>query len=116
MKVLNLYLLTTFFSKVSPTLLSTKKICRDCVHFIGDERECRKFGDTNLVTGKVTYDSARSVRENEKKCAENAIHFEENHFKIVTVPYYFLKGNGLLLIPCGFVGLWVYILVSGFIR
>jgi hypothetical protein len=112
MKVLNLYLLTTFFSKVRPTLLSTKKICRDCVHFIGHERECRKFGDTNLVTGKVTYDSARSAREDVKKCGENAIHFEENHFKIVTVPYYFLKGNSFIILPVGFLGFYLYALAS----
>lgn len=110
MKVLNLYLLTTFFSKVRPTLLSTKKICRDCKYFIGDTMECGKFGDTNLVTGKVTYPYARSTREDVKKCGEDAIHFEENHFKIVTVPYYFLKDSWILIAPCGLLGFYIFIL------
>ena len=108
MKLLNLYAFTTLFSNVRPSLLSTKKICKDCRHFIGDNIECRKFGDTNIITGKVTYLSARSVREDEKKCGQNAIYFEENHFKIVTVPYYFLKENWLLLLPSAFLSFYFY--------
>jgi hypothetical protein len=111
MKLLRIFAFTSLFSKVHPSLMPTKKICRDCIHFIGDNMECRKFGDTNLVTGKVTYDSARSVREDKKKCGEDAIQFEENHFKIITTPYYFLKSNLLLTLPVGFVGLYVYILL-----
>lgn len=111
MKLLNLFAFTSLFSKVHPSLIPTKKICRDCIHFIGDSAECRKFGDTNLVTGKVTYDSARSIREDIKKCGENATQFEENHFKIITIPYYFLKSNLLLTIPGGLVGLYIYLLI-----
>jgi len=111
MKVLNLYLLSTFFSKVRPTLMPTKKICRDCRYFIGDTLECGKFGDTNLVTGKVTYPYARSTREDVKKCGENAIHFEENHFKIITVPVYFMKNNWPLIIPGGLLGFYICALV-----
>ena len=70
--------------------------------------KCRKFGDTNLVTGIITYESALYVREDSKKCGEDAILFEENHFKIVTVPYYFLKDDqvGLVLIGLGSFGLY----------
>lgn len=116
MKLLNLFAFTSLFSKVHPSLMSTKKICRDCIHFIGDNAECRKFGDTNLVTGKVTYDSARSVREDIKKCGENATQFEENHFKIITIPYYFLKSNLLLTTSGGFLGLYIYLLVIKFYK
>jgi len=80
MKLLHSYLFFNLFSKAQSSLMPSKKICKNCIHFIGDEIECRKFGDTNLITGKVTYDSARSVRENEKKCGIDAIYFEENHF------------------------------------
>jgi len=80
MKILNLYLFTTLFSRARTSLIPTKKICRDCKHFIGDNIECGKFGDTNIITGKITYDSARSVREDEKKCGKNAVYFEKNHF------------------------------------
>ena len=110
MKLLNFYAFTSLFSHVRPSLIPTKKICRDCIHFIGDNIECKKFGDTNIVTGKVTYNTARSAREDTKKCGEDAIHFEENHFKIITIPYYFLKSNSLLILPIGFVGLYVYVL------
>jgi len=68
MKLLNFYVFSIFFPKVRLTLLTTKKICKDCKHFIGDNIECRKFGDTNIITGKVTYKSARSVREDKNKC------------------------------------------------
>uniref|UniRef100_A0A6C0F848 Uncharacterized protein n=1 Tax=viral metagenome TaxID=1070528 RepID=A0A6C0F848_9ZZZZ len=92
--------------------MPTKKICKDCRHFIGDNIECRKFGDTNIITGKVTYDSARSARQDVKKCGEDAIHFEENHFKIITVPYYFFKNNLLLFLPTGFFSFYFYLLFS----
>jgi len=117
MKLLKLSFFATLLSPIrsyrlfsnGPTeLIPAKKICKDCKHYIGDNIECRKFGHTNLITGKVTYDSARSVRESEKKCGENAIYFEENKFKIITVPYYFLKENWLLLIPAGFASFYTF--------
>jgi hypothetical protein len=108
MKLLNLCAFATLFSHVRPSLITTKKICRDCIHFIGEDNQCRKFGDTNLVTGKVTYRSATSVRENEKECGENAIHFEENNFKIITVPYYFLKYNWLAVPMTGIMTLYFF--------
>lgn len=111
MKLLNFYAFTSLFSHVHPSLMPTKKICRDCIHFIGDSVECRKFGDTNIVTGKVTYNTARSVREDIKKCGEDAIHFEENHFKIITIPYYFLKSNWGILLPSWFLSLYFYALL-----
>lgn len=99
MRLSNIYSLVALFSTARGALMPTKKICKDCRHFIGDNIECRKFGDTNIITGKVTYKSARSVRDDEKKCGENAIYFEENNFKIVTVPYYFVKENLAIILP-----------------
>jgi hypothetical protein len=107
-----MYTLTTLFSHVRSSLTTTKKICRDCIHFIGNDIECRKFGDTNIITGKVTYNSARSVRRDEKKCGENAVLFEKNKFKVITVPYYFLKDSWPILIPSGFLGLYVYVFLT----
>ena len=108
MRILNLYLFTVLFSKSISSIIPTKKICKDCRHFIGDNRECRKFGDVNIITGKVTYNSALSVREDVKKCGEDAIHFEENHFKIITVPYYFFKDHWPLLLLTGFFSFYIY--------
>ena len=85
MKLLNLYTVTTLFSTVRALKMPTK-ICKDCRHFIGDNMECRKFSDTNIITGKVTYDSARSARQDEKKCGENAVLFEKNNFKATGTP------------------------------
>jgi hypothetical protein len=71
--------------------IPNKKICRDCKHFIANDWNCAKFKDVNIITGKETFDSAHSVRNDEKKCGDAAKYFEENQYKIVTVPYYFLK-------------------------
>jgi hypothetical protein len=71
--------------------IPNKKICRDCKYFIASDWDCAKFKDVNIITGKETFDSARSVRNDEKKCGDDAKYFEENHYKIVTVPYYFFK-------------------------
>ena len=105
MKILILYVFSTLFSQVHPSLMPTKKICKDCKHFIGDKKECRIFGVTDIITGEVTYQSALDVRKDEKKCSEDAIHFEENQLKIITVPYYYLKDNYLLTIFIGYLGL-----------
>jgi len=110
MKLLNLYVFSTLVSKTRSSSIPTKKICRDCRHFIGDNIECRKFGDTNIITGKVTHHSARSAREDEKKCGQEAVLFEKNHFKILTEPYYFLKDNWILLLPSGLACFYFYAL------
>ena len=111
MKLINLYVFTSLFSNCRSSVMPTKKICKDCIHFIGDNIECRKFGDTNIITGKVTYNSARSVREDKNKCGEDAILFEKNHFKIITIPYYFLKDNSHFLLPSGLLSLYFYALL-----
>jgi len=108
MKLFYLSVFTQFFSRVRPSFVPTKKICRDCIHFIGDNIECRKFGDTNIITGKITYNSARSARENEKLCGKDAILFERNHFKIITVPFYFVREKLVILLPVGLLSLYFY--------
>jgi hypothetical protein len=111
MKLLSLYLFTMLFSQVSTSLTPTKKICRDCRHFIGNDIECRKFGETNLVTGKITYEYARSAREDNKKCGEDAVLFEKNHFKIITVPYYYFKDNLLFLLSTGLLTVYIFAVI-----
>jgi len=81
------YLLTALSSTSNPV----PKICRDCKHFMGDKKQCAIFGDTDLVSGEVSYPSARQMRDDEKKCGTDAVRFEKNHFKLLTVPYYFAK-------------------------
>jgi len=72
------------------TASDNKKLCRDCKHFIENNRECSLFGDTNIVTGKKNYERAIDVRRNNNECGENAIYFEKNNYRLITVPYYFL--------------------------
>jgi hypothetical protein len=112
MQLLNIYLFSLLFYYGSSSLVSTKKICKDCKYFIGDTIECRKFGTTNLVTGKVTYNSAIKARNDQKMCGEDATYFEDNHFKLVTVPYYFLKYNRILVFPSLLFFLYFYLLLK----
>jgi hypothetical protein len=74
---------------IRATMISPKKICKDCKFFIANEKRCMKFGNTDLVTGQQDYDYASSTRNNNNKCGEDAKYFEENNFKFLTVPYYF---------------------------
>jgi len=67
-----------------------KKLCKDCKYFIAHKKECALFGNSDLVNGKNNYYSAKTVREKENDCGENAKFFEENTNKIITVPYYFI--------------------------
>lgn len=71
------------------------KICVDCKHYRG--LVCGKFYNTDIVTGEKSYYYARFARENEKKCGEDAIHFEKNDYKVVTLPYYFVKNNIVII-------------------
>ena len=84
-----------------------KKICRDCKHFIADKRECSIFVETHLVSVKINYESAGSARRDEKMCGEEAVFFEKNQYKIITVPYYFLKDYWVLTISGVYVTLMV---------
>jgi hypothetical protein len=70
-----------------------KQICANCKFFIANKNECSKFGDVDIITGKCTYETATSVRNDEDKCGEYAIFFEKNHFKFITIPYYFALDN-----------------------
>jgi hypothetical protein len=74
--------------------------------------KCKKFEDTNLVTGEVTYLNARLMRE--EKCGKEGILFEENNYKIVTVPYYFVKKHLFTLLCSGLI--FFYCLLSLQIR
>jgi hypothetical protein len=85
----------------SSSLLSTKKICRDCKFFIANNNECGKHPNVDLVTGKVTYNYALSLRTDEKHCGKEGKYFEKNHFKFITVPYYFMKEWGFVVFLFG---------------
>lgn len=78
-----------FFLLIVP-ICALVPICKDC-KFLGVNSECQKFGDVDLVTGKISYSSAKYIRSDETKCGVNGALFEKNNYKIITVPYYFVK-------------------------
>ena len=84
----------------------TQLLCKDCKHFIADKKDCGMFVNTDLVTGYKIYDSASNSRSLDTKCGKYGKHFEYNNFKVITVPYYFVKEFwGILLLPTiGIVG------------
>lgn len=86
MKLISFAMILPF---INATLITPKKICKDCKFFIANEKQCMKFGDTNLVTGEQDFEFASLVRANDDKCGEDAKYFEKNNFKFLTIPYYF---------------------------
>ena len=89
MKLLAFSLLL-FLTNTESTRILPRKLCKDCKYFIAHKKECALFGDIDLVNGKHDYNYAKTARNNEHKCGENAKYFEENNNKIITVPYYFI--------------------------
>jgi len=86
-----------------------KPLCRDCKFLIGDTLECKKFNNVDLVTGEITNNYAIIMRKH-GDCGEDAIYFEKNDLKIITVPYYFIKKYSWSLVTIGLT--FVYCLVS----
>lgn len=110
MKLLALGLLLLLTNTKSNRILP-RKLCKDCKHFIAHKEGCALFGYTDLVNGKNDYNYAKTARNNENKCGEDAKYFEENNNKIITVPYYFIL-NGMqfwpFLPPVGLLYIYMY--------
>jgi hypothetical protein len=75
-----------------------KPICANCKYFIPNKNECSKFGDIDIITNEYTYEEAIIVRNDETKCREDALFFEKNNLKFITIPYYFLLKNNNIII------------------
>jgi len=99
MKFLHYLLFIINITKVEVYFIKNqyKSICDNCKFFIPNRNECRKFGEINIITGKYSYESAISVRNDEDKCGEYAFLFEKNKIKFATIPYYFLLENDKLI-------------------
>jgi len=85
-------LITFLTLSTSKSSIPKLKICKNCKFFRPNNRECAYFSETDMVTGKKTYEYAVSMRNKESKCGTNATYYEENKYKIITTPYYFI-GN-----------------------
>jgi len=87
------------------------KICNNCIHYIKYTEGCGKFPKIDVITGNKSIPYARNMRNDEKKCGEEAIHYKKNQFKVITVPYYFIKYNFILLLPISVVAFYGSILL-----
>ena len=67
-----------FLQKRSLSIINEQaNICINCIHFIKspllhdsfqEYSKCGKFGEKNVITGKVRHDYAELVRKDENKC------------------------------------------------
>ena len=102
----------TLIPIIRATLITPKKLCKDCKFFIANEKRCMKFGDTDLVTGEIDYKYAANIRDNKDKCGEDAKYFEKNNFKFLTVPYYFTLTYWYIFPAIFSYGAWLYIIIT----
>jgi hypothetical protein len=60
--------------------------CRNCIHykpdlynneFTSSYNDCKKFGEKNIISDKIIFESADSCRRDESKCGANGKYFEE---------------------------------------
>jgi len=90
---MDLFFFYTLFSFVckDPTSIINGNLpsCSKCIHYRGfysilllDNHfgKCNKFGVKDIVTGKIKYDYADIVRNDENKCGQNGIFFEPRKF------------------------------------
>ena len=54
-------------------------VCLDCAYFVQSLKRCSKFGDKDVVSGKVTYVTADAARTVENMCSRKGIYFEDKH-------------------------------------
>ena len=100
MKILHYILLLTRIHKVELYFIKNqdKPICANCKFFIPNKNECRNFGNINIITNEYTYEEAINVRNDHNKCGEDAIFFQKNNLKFITIPYHFLLQNKDIII------------------
>jgi len=75
----------------SCVIRSPDKLCKNCKYFIPYKNECRLFGKTDYISANHLYDNAEKIRNSDDKCGYVGKMYEENNFKLITYPYYFIK-------------------------
>jgi len=103
-----LYLSIILLSCTNSIIVNNKKICKNCKYYKADTKQCRFFYETDLVTGKKTYEYASLMRKQDDKCSINANFFKINNFKFITVPYYFFKDYWLPSMLIIIISLYIY--------
>jgi len=100
MKIYIIYILIININNVDLYFIQNqnKKICANCKFLIPGKDECSKFGKIDIITGDYDYNKAIIIREDETKCGTDAIFFEQNYFKFITIFLNFIYDNFLLII------------------
>ena len=72
---------TSFYN----TRLFSQPDCRQCIYyeprdhpFTNSLSKCRRFGERDSESGRITYEYADLCRKNEEKCGPAAKYFEPN--------------------------------------
>ena len=54
-----------------------KFVCKDCIYFNSESRmkRCMKFGEKNLLSGKIHYEYATIARETKELCGPNGLYY-----------------------------------------
>ena len=56
-----------------------KPTCITCQHFIPTNRQCRLFGQKDIIQGTLHYLPASTVRSDEEQCGIDAKHYKKQH-------------------------------------
>jgi len=86
--------------------------CKHCIHYqpndftffceLSPYNKCLKFGEKNIIDGKIEYEIAKNCRKDEEKCGMEGKYFEKDEFSQIRNFYYLGKSYspyvGLLII------------------
>jgi len=84
-----------------------KPPCIHCKHYIPDLNDfssgtCGMFGGKDLLTGRILYDDATSVRQDESKCTVHGRYFVGEKLHLKKMGYHIQK-NLVFLLSIGFI-------------
>jgi hypothetical protein len=88
--------------------------CRNCIYFkphaLNDYIElskCQKFGDKDIISGKIDYDYADHCRKDDTKCGNEAKYFEKDENADIKYIYYAIIAN----VPIGVISVIIFLSV-----
>lgn len=91
MKFLLLGFLFSLAASSRITSADRKNTCSNCKFYIPNKMKCTKFGETDIITGRTTYEFALNSRSDENECGPEGKYFERNRAKFLTTSYYVLS-------------------------
>lgn len=90
---LTIWCVTKSFDTPKTTNLNQNKFCKNCKYFRGDNLfdleysikngKCTKFGDLNVLDGKIIYENAKNIRADESKCCIDGTLFENDKYSMI---------------------------------